>query len=60
MKMSVPLMTLGNLAPCTHEEADKRQILACSCILLIVLSRDTVIISRTSYTDVVVLAISLC
>ena len=57
MKMlSVPLVI--SILETWHPVHRKRQILACYCMLLIVLSRDTIVI-RTSNTNVVVLAISL-
>ena len=57
MKMlSVPLVI--SLLETWHPVLRKRQILACYCMLLIVLSRDTIIIIRPPDTDVVVLAIS--
>ena len=47
---------LGNLAPCTQEEADTRLLLhAADCVK----QEHSIIIIRTSDTDVVVLAISL-
>ena len=49
-------ISLGNFAPCTHEEADTRLLLhAADCVK----QGHTVIIIRTSDTEVVELAISL-
>ena len=49
-------ISLGNLAPCTQEEADTRLLLhAADCVR----QQHSIIIIRTSDTDVVVLAISL-
>ena len=49
-------ISLGNLAPCTQKEADTRLLLhAADCVK----QEHSIIIIRTSDTDVVVLAISL-
>ena len=49
-------ISLGNLAPCTQEEADTRLLLhAADCVR----QKHSIIIIRTSDTDVVVLAFSL-
>ena len=49
-------ISLGNLAPCTQEEADTRLLLhAADCVR----QEHSIIIIRTSDTDVVVLAFSL-